>query len=412
MNDEINIKEDITEIVENIKWGNVSLSLLFEFVIKYGRNIINEDIEHIFIKAFEDKGDNDTGKNFNRNVMEELISKFNHIILCFNVYIEAAKKANYSELYSENQKMAKLCKYNIPSFLKEYSVNTANYNQSQSISVASNKSNISMKRSQIKIKPINSNNTNSPNRSVESNSIKTHPNIKRNKKQNIQIKHFRNKEEKEYFFQDSCDNNKTNPHNRSHNNQLLNQSRSKCDMKSSQSFSGKQAKPIMTYITKDYLRTKKSNEKLIKKNKSCLNVNINTKLTISNNMSFFNAYPNGIIQTQPSSNHPNYYSNATHKKNISLNSNTPLGTSPGFINTPYARTQTHSNVSFGNGNSNNNGKGFGNTNSYNGNNTSNSRPKHKISLITQMNKMKIVSKTSDNKKSSQTVLWNNNLFNK
>lgn len=78
MDDEINIKGDITEIVEYIKWENVSLDLLFEFIIKYGKNISNEDIEHIFIKAFESKCTTDSNefKVFNRNVIENLISKF------------------------------------------------------------------------------------------------------------------------------------------------------------------------------------------------------------------------------------------------------------------------------------------------------------------------------------------------
>lgn len=92
MDDEINIKEDITEIVEYIKWENVSLSLLFEFIMKYGKNISSEDIEHIFVQAFENKakGSNtvnnspttsansnnqEVNKFFLKNVMEELISK-------------------------------------------------------------------------------------------------------------------------------------------------------------------------------------------------------------------------------------------------------------------------------------------------------------------------------------------------
>lgn len=93
MDDEINIKEDITEIVEYIKWENVSLSLLFEFIMKYGKNISSEDIEHIFVQAFEHKArGSNTGNNsptttsansnsqevnkfFLKNVMEELISK-------------------------------------------------------------------------------------------------------------------------------------------------------------------------------------------------------------------------------------------------------------------------------------------------------------------------------------------------
>ena len=74
----------------------MSLHLLFEFIIKYGKNISSEDIEHIFIQAFENrsKGQNeltksmgnaptittsqDDNKYFNKFVMEELISKNIH----------------------------------------------------------------------------------------------------------------------------------------------------------------------------------------------------------------------------------------------------------------------------------------------------------------------------------------------
>lgn len=251
---------------------------------------------------------------------------------------------------------------------------------------------------QIKIKQINSHNTNSLNRSIESNSIKTHPNLNDNRKHNLQTKILYDKEEKEYILEDSCDN----THNCNHNNQRLNQSRGHKDMKNSQSFSEKQTKPLISYITNNYIQSKKSNDKFIKKNKSCLNVNINTKLTISNNMSFYNPFPpnKGIIQTQPNKDNHNrnnnnyYYSNTNHKKNYSFHSNTPIVTSQTFINTPCGRNQTHSNISFGN------------------TNNSNNRHNHKISLITKMNKMKITPKQSDNsKKTSQSALWNNKFFN-
>lgn len=80
--------------MEYIKWENVSLHLLFEFVIKYGKNVSSEDIEHIFIQAFENRAktqnvltnsmgnaptiattSQDDNKYFNKFVMEELISK-------------------------------------------------------------------------------------------------------------------------------------------------------------------------------------------------------------------------------------------------------------------------------------------------------------------------------------------------
>lgn len=115
LDDEINIKEDILEIVEYIKWENVSLSLFFEFIVKYGKNIASEDIEHIFIQAFENKTmsefqngvkviDVDEQKvgfvlrSYSRKVVEELI--------------KATKKLAYSDIFSENKKLNKLSKFN------------------------------------------------------------------------------------------------------------------------------------------------------------------------------------------------------------------------------------------------------------------------------------------------------------
>lgn len=111
MDDEINIKEDITEIVEYIKWESVSMNLLFEFIIKYGKNISNEDIEHIFFQAFDtitkatltNTSYSSTNNNssavsqlkedtkfFSKCVMEELISMYIHYIM-FNRGIKKDK---------------------------------------------------------------------------------------------------------------------------------------------------------------------------------------------------------------------------------------------------------------------------------------------------------------------------------
>ena len=51
LNDEMNINEDISNIIKNIRWEYVSLSLIFEFLIKYSNHIESEDIELIFSKS-------------------------------------------------------------------------------------------------------------------------------------------------------------------------------------------------------------------------------------------------------------------------------------------------------------------------------------------------------------------------
>ena len=51
INNEINIKEDISELIENIAWNEIALPLLFEFIIKYGKNISEKQLDTIFINS-------------------------------------------------------------------------------------------------------------------------------------------------------------------------------------------------------------------------------------------------------------------------------------------------------------------------------------------------------------------------
>ena len=56
LNDEINIKEDITELFDVIQWDKVNDEYIFELIIKYSNMIVgNELVENIFIKAFQEK---------------------------------------------------------------------------------------------------------------------------------------------------------------------------------------------------------------------------------------------------------------------------------------------------------------------------------------------------------------------
>ena len=91
LNDEINIKEDISEIFYNINWENVDDALIFELIVKYSHYISNnESIQLIFIKIFEEK----YGKI---PLVKTLI---NNIIL-------ASKKINYEHIFGQmknNQK--------------------------------------------------------------------------------------------------------------------------------------------------------------------------------------------------------------------------------------------------------------------------------------------------------------------
>ena len=95
LNDEINIVEDISDIIKNIKWENVTLSKIFEFFIKYSTNFSTDDIEYIFSKSLLK-----ILSQFNCTI--EILSKEILKALAF-----ASSKINYISLFSENKKIKK-----------------------------------------------------------------------------------------------------------------------------------------------------------------------------------------------------------------------------------------------------------------------------------------------------------------
>ena len=95
LNDEINIVEDISDIIKNIIWENVSLSKIFEFFIKYSTNFSQDDIEYIFSKSLLK-----ILKRFNGDI--EVLSKE-----LIKSMIISSNKINYISLFSENQKTKK-----------------------------------------------------------------------------------------------------------------------------------------------------------------------------------------------------------------------------------------------------------------------------------------------------------------
>ena len=101
LNDEINIGEDISEIIKNIKWENASLPLVFEFLMKYSVNIVSDDIEYIFSKSLS-RFLNKFEGNINA-ISQEII----HTIIL------SSKKINYLSMFCENKKIKKFNQYEI-----------------------------------------------------------------------------------------------------------------------------------------------------------------------------------------------------------------------------------------------------------------------------------------------------------
>jgi len=101
LNDEMNINEDISNIIKNIRWEYVSLSLIFEFLIKYSNHIESEDIELIFSKSLSK-----ILKKFEGDI--NLLSK--EVI---HSLILSSKKLNYISIFCENKKIKKFNLYDL-----------------------------------------------------------------------------------------------------------------------------------------------------------------------------------------------------------------------------------------------------------------------------------------------------------
>ena len=129
LDNEINIKENISEIIENIPWDNISLPLLFEFIIKCGKNISEKQLENIFLNSLKGRNQNYNGKeNFNQYIMKSLFI--------------ASKNVDYITLFCDNIKMKKFKSYETINYeritqnenlQKNFNIKNKKYEQSNSI---------------------------------------------------------------------------------------------------------------------------------------------------------------------------------------------------------------------------------------------------------------------------------------
>ena len=91
LNDDVNIKEDITEIFYNINWDSVDEALIFELMVKYSHFIINnESLQIMFSKIFEEKYG---GTPFVKNLINNILS--------------ASKKINYEQIFTQMKRNVK-----------------------------------------------------------------------------------------------------------------------------------------------------------------------------------------------------------------------------------------------------------------------------------------------------------------
>ena len=81
INNEINIKEDITELFDFINWNEVDDNLIFELIIRYNNFIVGNDyIENMFRNIFVKKFINNN-TNINENNFNYLVSMIKNVFL-------------------------------------------------------------------------------------------------------------------------------------------------------------------------------------------------------------------------------------------------------------------------------------------------------------------------------------------
>jgi hypothetical protein len=90
LDDEINIKEDISEIFYLIKWGDVDDELIFELLFKYSHVILNDiSLENLFLEIYINK--------FSQRNDEEIES-------LLKILFKVIKKLEYHKLFGQIKK--------------------------------------------------------------------------------------------------------------------------------------------------------------------------------------------------------------------------------------------------------------------------------------------------------------------
>ena len=96
LQDEINIKEDISNLFNSIKWENINDDTIFELIIKYSHIIVgNKSLEKIFIDTFEKKYNNSIVVG---NILKSLFCAGKKIDYC-TIYSKMKKSEKYNKVY-------------------------------------------------------------------------------------------------------------------------------------------------------------------------------------------------------------------------------------------------------------------------------------------------------------------------
>ena len=150
INNEINIKEDITELFDFINWNEVDDNLIFELIIRYNNFIVGNDyIENMFRNIFVKKFINNN-TNINENNFNYLVSMIKNLFL-------AAKKIDFSNVFvnmKKNEKFNVLYKNN-----NNNSSSYININSNNNLNISNNNNKSSYKKNPLHIHQLNLDNS-------------------------------------------------------------------------------------------------------------------------------------------------------------------------------------------------------------------------------------------------------------
>ncbi len=391
LDDEINIREDISEIIENLNWEKVSFVFILEFVVKHSKIICDLDMQKIFINAIVNK----IIFLFDEENFEQKIKFFIEKII--NELFSASNKLNYVKIFCENKKLNKISNFETSSQIIK---NFSNANTRLNTRLNSPKNYVT---NEI-LSPV----------LIKSNSLN-----QKNIKNNVKTK------EKEIFLEDNFENfNKINSYSIYNENCIFSSKITKKNTKENNNFNN-----IKPYLYKNQTNNNSNQKKIIKNNSNKNNKSFN----INHNKNYFSKenlildeqfFIKKKIENNNNNNNKNKSISKNCVKNLNISNNNNLrekrNKSPIFSNQNSINDKINSynsNLT----NNNNNNLFFTNFNSpINTNNQRNlsrikDRKGKQMSLLTHFNNLRLTKKKKIEKiKIGSEFVYhnkNNNLIN-
>ena len=391
LDDDINIREDISDIIESVNWEKVSFVFILEFVVKHSKIICDLDMQKIFINAIVNK----IIFLFDEENFEQKIKFFIEKII--NELFSASNKLNYVKIFCENKKLNKISNFETSSQIIK---NFSNANTRLNTRLNSPKNYVT---NEI-LSPV----------LIKSNSLN-----QKNIKNNVKTK------EKEIFLEDNFENfNKINSYSIYNENCIFSSKITKKNTKENNNFNN-----IKPYLYKNQTNNNSNQKKIIKNNSNKNNKSFN----INHNKNYFSKenlildeqfFIKKKIENNNNNNNKNKSISKNCVKNLNISNNNNLrekrNKSPIFSNQNSINDKINSynsNLT----NNNNNNLFFTNFNSpINTNNQRNlsrikDRKGKQMSLLTHFNNLRLTKKKKIEKiKIGSEFVYhnkNNNLIN-